>query len=451
MDGSPVGGSKRPAHARRGGLTKATEGRLAELGRQLPPPGEEARRIIAADRRAWILRRLVSFGIVVLVVALGAAAVAQWVRPLPAPALQVPPSVRLPGSAPTLPWPSAGEAALSVEGAGSLGQLQGAKSVPVASLIDVLTAYVILHDHPLAPGGDGPVITVNADTASAYQAGVARQESEIPVAAGETLSELEALEGLLVASGADMATLLADWDAGSVGAFVAKMNATASVLGLGSTHVTDPSGVDPGTTSTAEDLVGLGQAAMSVPVLRQIVSLGEVQLPTSPLVYNLDFDLGRDGIIGIKTGSDAAAGGGYLFAAQQVVGGKPVTVVGAVLGQTGANGPNTVAVDAGDALVKAAFATLHEFVLFPAGQAVGQLVGPWGASTAVTAAGTVSVLGWPGLTVPLATHLHAVTAPVAAGSVVGVLRAGAGGTQVSMWLRTAGKLSGPSAWWRLSR
>jgi serine-type D-Ala-D-Ala carboxypeptidase (penicillin-binding protein 5/6) len=338
-----------------------------------------------------------------------------------------------------------------VQGAGALGQVQGAKSVPVASLVDVLTAYVVLHDHPLAPGADGPSITVNADTVGAYQAGVARQESEVPVTVGETLTELDALEGLLVDSGADMATMLADWDAGSVSAFVAKMNATASTLGMNSTHVTDPSGVDPGTTSTAEDLVGLGEAAIAVPVLRQIVSLGEAQLPSAPLVYNLNFALGRDGIIGIKTGSDAAAGGGYLFAAQQAVGQKQVTVVGAVLGQSGVDGPNTAAVDAGDALVKAALSSVREVVLFPAGQAVGNLTAPWGASAMVTAAATVSVVGWPGLTIPLASRLYAVKAPVAADSVVGVLRAGSGGTRVSIWLRTQGTLSGPTTWWRLTR
>ena len=46
------------------------------------------------------------------------------------------------------------------------------------------------------------------------------------------------------------------------------------------------------------------------------------------VVFNLNFDLGQDGIIGIKSGSDSSAQGCYLFAAQQSVGGKDVTVVG---------------------------------------------------------------------------------------------------------------------------
>ena len=74
----------------------------------------------------------------------------------------------------------------------------------------------------------------------------------------------------------------------------------------------------------------------------------------------------------MKTGSDSSAAGCFLFAAQQSVGGKNVTVVGAVLGQPGgALGPNTAAVDAGDALVKSIFGALHNFTLFAPGQQVG--------------------------------------------------------------------------------
>ena len=174
----------------------------------------------------------------------------------------------------------------------------------------------------------------------------------------------------MIDNGTDMATLLADWDAG-VNAFVTKMTTTAQKLGLSGTHITDPSGADPATTSTAEDLVRLGEKAMSNPILRQIVSLGQpsVLIPMTSVVYNLNFDLGRDGIIGIKTASDSSAQGCYLVAAQQNIGGKVVTVVGVVLGQpAGSLGPNTSAVDAGDALVKSIFAALHSYPSSPPGR-----------------------------------------------------------------------------------
>jgi D-alanyl-D-alanine carboxypeptidase (penicillin-binding protein 5/6) len=392
--------------------------------------------------------------VALVVVALCAGAIAQWVRPLPHPKVQAT-EVRLPGTPPTLAWPSTGEAAVAVAGVGQLGQLRGNQPVPVAGLAEVLTAYVVLSDHTLAPGADGPAIPVTADTLTAYQGGQAGQESEIPVAAGETLTELQALEGLLIDSGADMATLLADWDAGSVSAFVTKMNAAAAKLGLTSTHITDPTGVDPGTTSTAEDLVRLGEAALSVPVLQQIVSLGQtsVQIPLmTAVVYNLNFDLGQDGIIGIKTGSDTSAQGCYLFAAEESIGGKTATVVGAVLGQPGGSlGPNTAAVDAGDALVKSAFASLHSFTLFTPGQRVGQVVAPWGAAAPVTVSQPVAVVGWPGLTVTVRARAHTLDAPIRSGATVGTLVTDAGSTSVQEPVRTLRPLGDPGVWWRLTR
>ena len=231
MDGNESGRHKGPAHARKRALPRENEERLAEIGRQLPPPKEEELEIIAGLRASRRRRRLLTWGTALIIAALCAGAIAQWVRPLPHATFQTR-EVRLPGMAPSFAWPSSGEAAATVVGVGTVGQVRGSQSVPVAGLAELLAAYVVLSDHRLAPGGDGPAIPVTADALAAYQVGQARQESEVPVAAGESLTELQALEGLLVDSGADMATVLADWDAGSVSAFVAKMNAAASMLGL---------------------------------------------------------------------------------------------------------------------------------------------------------------------------------------------------------------------------
>ena len=49
-----------------------------------------------------------------------------------------------------------------------------------------MTTYVVLRDHPLAPGAAGPAIPVTAATIAVYQTGVATQQSVVRVAAGET-------------------------------------------------------------------------------------------------------------------------------------------------------------------------------------------------------------------------------------------------------------------------
>jgi D-alanyl-D-alanine carboxypeptidase (penicillin-binding protein 5/6) len=451
MDGNGKGLNKAPAHARRRTLPKENEERLAEIARRLPPPSDDDLEIVADLRAGRRRRRLLAWAVAVVLIALAAGAVVQWVRPLPHAVVQTE-GVRLPGSAPSFAWPSAGEAAATVVGVGALGQVRGTQPVPVAGLAQVLTADTILSDHPLSPGADGPAIPVTADTVAAYQSGLASQLSEVPVAPAESLTELQALEGLLVDSGADMATLLADWDAGSVTASIAKMNSTAATLGLTSTHITDPSGVDPATTSTAEDVVRLGEAAISIPVLRQLTSLGQASVPMTTVVYNLNFDLGRDGIIGIKTGADSSAHGCFLFAAEQDLGGKKVTVVGAVLGQPGgALGPNTAAVDAGDALVRSVFAALHPYTVFAPGQRAGEVEAPWGLTAPITVARPVVVVGWPGLLVSVASRARAVDGALPKDAPLGTLRVGVGSTGEQVALRTAAALAAPGVWWRLTR
>ncbi len=408
---------------------------------------------MAADRAARVTRRLVVSCVVLLVLVVGVGAAVQWLRPVPEPSLEgLTTPLRIPGSAPSLPWPSTGEAALAVQGVGTFAQLRDTQPAPIAGLAGVLTAYVVLKDHPISTGGDsGPNISVTPETLTADTAGSAAGEPEIPVAAGETLTELNALEGLLIDSGNDMATLLADWDAGTTSAFVAKMNLTARSLGLSHTNITDPSGADPGTVSTPSDLIRLGEAAMRIPVFSQIVSLGETTLPLAGLRYNPNFDLGQDGIVGIAAGSDTATNGCFLFAAQKTVDGQTVTLYGAVLGQSGPNGPDAAAVSAGDALVRAALPAITAVPVLPAGHVVGVLTAPWGASAPVVVSEPVTVLAWPGLSIPLTARLTKLTEPLAAGHGVGALQVRQGSHVTTAALKSAAALSGPSASWRLTR
>jgi serine-type D-Ala-D-Ala carboxypeptidase (penicillin-binding protein 5/6) len=441
-----------PAHRRRG----RSDGRDDLSGRRkiepkaVVPTRTTTTTTPAKPRRLrkYVLRSLW----VLLVVAVGVGAGFQWSRPIPAAAFHPAglTSIRLPGTSPSLPWPTTGSAALSMEGVGSLGSVGGDKPVPIASITKVMTAYVVLKDHPLAAGAAGPAIPVDAATLAAYQDGLATQQSVVKVVAGESLTEQEALEGLLIPSGNDLATLLADWDDGSSTAFVTKMNSAAQSLGLSSTHFTDVSGLDPGSMSTATDLIRLGEAAMALPAFSQIVGLGEATLPVAGLVYNFDYALGRQGIVGIKTGTDAAAGGCFLFEAQSTVDGQKVTLVGAVLGQR-TSSPITAVLDAAEDLSQAAFAAMTTLRIVPQGQLLGRMVAQWGPSVAVSAAHAPTIVGWPGLMVPAQIRLDSLPSVVDTDTRLGVLKVDLDGNDVDIPLRAAGPLRGPSAMWRLTR
>jgi D-alanyl-D-alanine carboxypeptidase (penicillin-binding protein 5/6) len=213
-----------------------------------------------------------------------------------------------------LPWPADGQASAEVQNLGSLGSRGEAGPVPIASVTKVMTAHVVLKDHPLRPGEAGPEITV--DEQAEAEANSA-EESSAPVRAGRGIGERDLLALMLVPSGNNVARLLARWDAGSQEAFVAKMNREAAALGMTSTTYTGASGVEDSTTSTATDQLRLAREVMKNPVIREIVATANLRVDGVPgPIANTNTLLGRDGVIGLKTGSSTAAGGALMWAAR---------------------------------------------------------------------------------------------------------------------------------------
>jgi D-alanyl-D-alanine carboxypeptidase (penicillin-binding protein 5/6) len=232
-------------------------------------------------------------------------------------------------------WPASGQAAFIREGKSQVQAGPNQHAAAIASVAKVMTAYLVLRDHPLRLGEDGPTITLtDADVADTDRRR-GQQESVVTVAAGEQLTELQALQALLLPSANNIAAVLANWDAGSADRFVARMNATARSLGMTHTRYTDPSGYDDATVSTAAAQVRLVDRAMRLPVFASIVATPSATLPVAGTVHNTNTLLGREGFVGVKTGSTAAAGGCFAFRAVRSIDGKRTTITGVVLGQPG--------------------------------------------------------------------------------------------------------------------
>ena len=240
--------------------------------------------------------------------------------------------VAVPGSA----WPESGQAAVQI-GRSRVQAGPNQHAAPIASVAKVMTAYLVLRDHPLGLGEAGPTITLTAADVADTDRRSRRRESVVPVVAGERLTELQALQALLLPSANNIAAVLARWDAGSEARFVARMNAAARSLGMNHTRYTDPSGFDEGTVSTAADQVRIVVRAMRLRVFARIVATPAATLPVAGTVHNTDRLLGQDGFVGVKTGSDNAAGGCFAFRAIRSVHGKRTTITGVVLGQPGSD------------------------------------------------------------------------------------------------------------------
>jgi D-alanyl-D-alanine carboxypeptidase (penicillin-binding protein 5/6) len=230
-------------------------------------------------------------------------------------------------------WSSQGESAIAVIGEGQRASHPAAEPLPIASVAKVMTAYVVLAHFPLSSGNPGFTLTLSDVDAQRTAADAAEGQSYVPVVTGEELTERQALEALLLPSANNIALALADRVAGDVPSFVDLMNTEASELGMHHTTYTDPSGLAPTTVSTAVDQLRLARIALRNPTISEIVGLSEADIPDAGTIHNTDKLLGHDGVVGGKTGSDAAAGGCFVFRAVRTVGHRRVTVIGIVLGQ----------------------------------------------------------------------------------------------------------------------
>ena len=393
---------------------------------------------------AWLARGLLLVAILLL-----GGSVAQLLRayPVVAPVVTAAGLTQL-GTAPALPWPARGEAALTVPGLGSMGGSGPLQSIPMASTAKVMTALLVLEDHPLGMDQPGPTITITAGDVAAYEHGLAQDESSVAVVVGEQLSEYQLLQGLLIPSASNFADLLARWDAGSLDAFVARMNQRAAALGLAHTHYADASGFSPLTVSVPADLVTVAQQAMRDPVFARIVAQPAVILPIAGTRRSTDALLAEGAVIGIKTGHTVTAGGNFVFAAEsQVDGGAPVRVYGAVMGQASL----AAAFDASRSLILAVTAHLHYGIVVHRLEVVARYAAPWGAQTTAQPDDVLQFLYADGMTLHRRIDVTAVQPPIAEGTVVGMLTVDVGDQRRMVPLVSAGALEGPSLRWRLER
>jgi len=288
---------------------------------------------------------------------------------------------------------------------------------------------------------------VTAADVAVYRRDAALDQSVIGVVAGQQFSEYEMLEALLIPSANNFADMLAAWDAGSVTAFVDRMNQEAAALGMRSTIYSDPSGFAAATKSTASDQLLLAQKAMANPVFAEIVGQPSARLSGVGTVTNVNSILGQEGIAGIKTGFTEDAGDCLAFYAKRQINGQPVEVFGVTLGQ-----PSRPAVfDSTRSLVAFTGNAVQSAKVTSKDQVVASLKPKWGKAVQVVAAQDTSMLLWPGMSLQTRVELNPVKAPLAAGSEVGTLHLKLGDQEATVPLKLATSLDKPGIFWRLAR
>lgn len=155
-------------------------------------------------------------------------------------------------------------ALIDVESGRILYSSRGDEPMLIASLTKIMTALVAIE---------------NGDLASKVKVGknaFAKEGSSIYLKQGEEMTLENMLYGLMLRSGNDAATAIAEHIGGSEEGFVYMMNAKAEELRLTHTHFANPHGLDAeGHYSSANDLAVLTAYALHNPVFKQIVKTQE--------------------------------------------------------------------------------------------------------------------------------------------------------------------------------
>jgi D-alanyl-D-alanine carboxypeptidase (penicillin-binding protein 5/6) len=373
----------------------------------------------------------------------------QVLRPLPSvpPTILQPESSSLGAASPRLPFPGTGSATLAIEGVGAIGSSGPQSAQPLASTAKIMAGLVVLTDHPLELGQDGPTLTVSQADVDSYQREKADGQSVLPVAAGEQLTEYQALEALLIPSGNNVGELLASWDAGSVSGFVDKMNATKSAMGLRNTTYADVNGLSAQTSGSPHDLIMVAETAMRNPVFARIVGEPEANLPVAGRVFNVNADLGQDGIIGVKTGSSAAAGACLVFAANVTADQEPARIYGAIMGLPTLDDAFSVARN----LIEAVAPALHSRTVLSTLQTIAEYEAPWGDNALVFSQQDLNLVVFDGMTLHLRARLRPINPPAPSGTLVGYLTVQVGEYSTQLPMRTTYSIDKPDLFWRITR
>src|ERR1700730_13202874 len=159
-------------------------------------------------------------------------------------------------------------AVIDVQTGRILYEKQADQKTLIASTTKVVTAIVAIESGKL-----NETVTISPSAAG-------KEGSSIFLAVGEKQKLIDLIYGLMLRSGNDAATAIAEYVGGSEKGFADKMNDLVIKLDLKETHFANPHGLDnPMHYSSAHDMAVLTAYALHNPIFRNIVSTKVKSIP----------------------------------------------------------------------------------------------------------------------------------------------------------------------------
>lgn len=173
----------------------------------------------------------------------------------------------------------------------------GDKEMRIASLTKIMTALVAVEEEDLKS-----VVTVSKNAAG-------KEGSSLYLKLGEKMSLENMLYGLMLRSGNDAATAIAEHVGGSEEGFVHLMNQKAEEIGLSHTQFKNPHGLDAeGHYSTANDMAKLTAYALHNADFKRIVGTQQKKAPNPNETWDYNW-LNKNKMLRLYEGADGVKTG----------------------------------------------------------------------------------------------------------------------------------------------
>ncbi|MDD4401464.1 MAG: D-alanyl-D-alanine carboxypeptidase, partial [Desulfitobacteriaceae bacterium] len=198
------------------------------------------------------------------------------------------------------------------------------------------------------------------------------------------------------------------------------------------------------------DQIKIARVAMEDPIFREIVAMPQVTLPVAGTVYNVNYMLGKHGIVGIKTGSTLDAGGCFVSAAPIVAGKEKHYIIAAVLGQKTEQSLKS-ALDTNAEILNQVRTQLQLYPLTQPSTGFSQITTAWHTNSDLTTTQPVQIFGYPGMKLSLSIDLLKTQLPISVGENVAVLKIQSGQELLEVPLQNTKQINRPGLLWRLLR
>lgn len=347
-----------------------------------------------------------------------------------------------------LPWPDDGIAAIGAGGYGLLADDGNADTqVPIASVTKLFTALAIMDAKPIAENQQGETIVFDQADEQRYADTVAENGSSYPVNAGDSLTQYEALQTLLIPSGNNIADSLVVWAFGSEQAYLTYVNDMVADMGLENTVITDASGMSVGSMSTPRELIVIAERVLEDPVLVSIVRQSQSVIdPAVGTIFNTNQLLQEQYVVGVKTGTTDEAGANLVFAADFPLTEEiSETIIGVTLGQSERELNTTVSTN----LLNASYQGFGFIEVVEESTVVARYEVPWGEDVDIISNGGITVGGWLGKAYEPTVKIEQTEPGIDINTEVGTLEVQTGERTSAVPVTATGVVSEPSFFWRL--